>query len=94
MHYSSTFNIVNSPSELFSIFVLNFNFNINNFKVFSPQIPSINKDLILKFTSNNLKTQSTTETSLMTENSSTGRFTRFSNLMVNYDYKCGHYLGI
>ena len=30
----------------------------------------------------------------MTENSSTGRFTRFSNLMVNYDYKCGHYLGI
>ena len=94
IHYSSTFNLVNLPSELFSILVLNFNFNINNFKVFSPQIPSVNKDLILKFTSNNLKTQSTIETSLMTENSSTGRFTRFSNLMVNYDYKCGHYLGI
>jgi len=28
------------------------------------------------------------------ELSNTGRFNRFSNPIISYDYKCGHYLGI
>jgi hypothetical protein len=31
---------------------------------------------------------------LFLENSNSQRVTRFSNLLVNYDYKTGHYLGV
>ena len=30
----------------------------------------------------------------MSENSTGYRFNRFSNALISYDYKCGHYLGI
>ena len=48
------------------------------------------------FSSENLTNNSTQDLSLnsMSENSSGYRFNRFSNALISYDYKCGHYLGI
>jgi hypothetical protein len=49
-----------------------------------------------QFNSENLANTSTQDLALnsMSENSSSYRFNRFSNALISYDYKCGHYLGI
>jgi hypothetical protein len=48
------------------------------------------------FSSENLTNTSSQDLSLnsMSENSAGYRFNRFSNALISYDYKCGHYLGI
>jgi hypothetical protein len=50
----------------------------------------------VQFNSENLTNTSAQDLSLnsMSENSSGYRFNRFSNALISYDYKCGHYLGI
>jgi len=50
----------------------------------------------LQFNSENLVNTSTQDLALnsMSENSAGYRFNRFSNALISYDYKCGHYLGI
>ena len=48
------------------------------------------------FSSENVSNTSATEllTSSLSESSTAYRFNRFSNPLISYDYKCGHYLGI
>ena len=49
-----------------------------------------------QFNSENLTNTSAQDLALnsMSENSAGYRFNRFSNALISYDYKCGHYLGI
>ena len=65
----------------------NFNVNFGNFK---------SENEITVFNSENLAiTNSNTNTSSsLSEMTNSYRFNRFSNPLISYDYKCGHYLGI
>ena len=65
----------------------NFNANFGNFK---------SENEITVFNSENLAiTNSNTNTSSsLSEMTNSYRFNRFSNPLISYDYKCGHYLGI
>jgi len=93
-HYSAVLNSINVISYIKSILSLNFNFTTTSYNVINLKPNQVNESTYINFSSSNLNTNDTVNTASMSENSSAGRFTRFSNLMVNYDYKCGHYLGI
>jgi len=93
-HYSSFMEFINYVKYIPTLFSLNFNLNFNymNFQLYTT-INTSQPDKI-SFTSNQLSTNNTTDINYMSEDSNSGRFVRFSNSMINYDYKCGHYLGI
>jgi len=73
--------------------IVYFNFNIISsfkYKVFNnSQLSEHN----IFYKSENLETTTSINVS-SSELSNTGRFNRFSNPIISYDYKCGHYLGI
>jgi hypothetical protein len=82
-----------TPSYLFSSFFSNFNFSyasLLNFN-FTLNTPSETSTV---YTSS--KAQKTSKETLYTnlESSSEYRYNKFSNPVISYDYKCGHYLGI
>ena len=56
-------------------------------------IVSAPKDSSLLFLSKNLSTKDSINNFSFTEHSSAQRSTRFSNSLIGYDYKTGHYLG-
>ncbi len=72
---------------------LNFNFQITSAFTQTSHTPQ-NSAESLAFTSSNFSTQDTTGEGKMADTPTAGRFVRFVSPMINYDYKCGHYLGI
>jgi hypothetical protein len=66
--------------------LVNFDFFYSSKNVFSH-----NQTLVYK-TEDSVVTDSDL-TGLFAEKSSAQRFTRFSNALINYDYKTGHYIG-
>jgi hypothetical protein len=94
IHYSSIASPFNFIEQLKQLFSLNFNFTLDlnpATKVLSTGVAQTGN---LTYSSTNLQTAATAGITSMSENTNYGRFNRFSNLMVNYDFKCGHYLGI
>jgi heme/copper-type cytochrome/quinol oxidase subunit 1 len=94
-HYSSITELFNSFNHILTLVTLNFNLNIKitfnsvlNTKITESVASSTN------YNSNQFSTTDTTNINYMSEESNSGRFLRFSNSMINYDYKCGNYLGI
>ena len=81
-----------------AILLLNTNFVVNlNLPSLSSQPTTQPKASVSStFTTDNLTINNSTEsnTVLFSETSNSTRFTRFSNPLISYDYKCGHYLGI
>jgi hypothetical protein len=78
-------------------------FNLNHFKLilnFSTSQKDLNTSTqgseTTFFNSENLNISDTiaNTTSSLSEVSNSYRFNRFSNPLISYDYKCGHYLGI
>jgi hypothetical protein len=78
-------------------------FNLNHFKLilnFSASQKDLNTSTqgseTTFFNSENLNISDTisSTTSSLSEVSNSYRFNRFSNPLISYDYKCGHYLGI
>jgi hypothetical protein len=78
-------------------------FNLNHFKLilnFSASQKDLNTSTqgseTTFFNSENLNISDTISntTSSLSEVSNSYRFNRFSNPLISYDYKCGHYLGI
>ena len=75
--------------------------NLNHFG-FSVTLQLLNLDkaevspTTVPFNSENISTSNITEgiTSSLSEVTNSYRFNRFSNPLISYDYKCGHYLGI
>jgi len=95
------------PSNLFN-FLNVFNFlsktlliNISNFSVFNSNLFTFNFSLGGSFepktltynVSDNKSTIDSTVVKSFTEHSSNQRFTRFNNILINYDYKTGNYIG-
>lgn len=76
--------------------ILSLNFNFINYSVINPK--TVNTVLVentqVTFSSDNFSTQNTANIDNMSDSSNSGRFVRFSSSMINYDYKCGNYLGI
>jgi len=75
--------------------------NLNHFGFsVTLQLLNLNKAEVspttVPFNSENISTSNITEgiTSSLSEVTNSYRFNRFSNPLISYDYKCGHYLGI
>jgi hypothetical protein len=92
----TTTNVFNSVNSLVT-------FNLNHFKLilnFNTLQQDSNTNNSASdttfFNSENLNTNDsvTNTTSSLSEVSNSYRFNRFSNPLISYDYKCGHYLGI
>jgi hypothetical protein len=96
-NFFKNFNVNSLFSSYLILFYIKdifyFNFNIISsfkYKVFNnPQLNEYN----IFYKSENLETTTSINVS-SSELSNTGRFNRFSNPIISYDYKCGHYLGI
>jgi hypothetical protein len=96
--FVSNFSIFNlypqfSVSSFLQLAILNFNVsNVSNlFTLVSVASPASTSTLY----SSNSSTASTKDTLYTNlESSSDVRYNRFSNPVISYDYKCGHYLGI
>ena len=94
IHYSSIVSPFNFLEQVKQLFALNFNFALDlNLTTNKLNMGTVETNS-LTFSSTNLQTADTVGITSMSENTNYGRFNRFSNLMVNYDFKCGHYLGI
>ena len=94
---STTFSISHITTDLISS-------NLTHFNFFSTKQTSLNESTTLRASLKettfynsenitNIDSNSNTASSL-SEVSNSYRFNRFSNPLISYDYKCGHYLGI
>ncbi len=85
-------------SVLVSLATTSHNLNLlpQSVKLSVPFNKSIKASTNVHFNSENLTNTSAQDVSLnsMSESSAGYRFNRFSNALISYDYKCGHYLGI
>jgi hypothetical protein len=85
-------NIVTSILELLKL-NLGFIFNVNTLTSASlPNYNSSNSNTI-NYSSNNMYTNPNPMYSFL-EQENLSRFSRFSNPIISYDYKCGNYIGI
>jgi hypothetical protein len=96
-----------TPYSITSIISMNINFsnvitsNLNHFSFNLNTSPTssntlTNENINVAFNSENISISNTTEnmSSSFSEVTNSYRFNRFSNPLISYDYKCGHYLGI
>jgi len=91
----SLFSLVN-PTNLFYLFntlFSNFNFAYSLRANLAVHLPTNTSTSTIYNSSKAIKTEQSSLYSNL-ESSSDVRYTKFSNPMVSYDYKCGHYLGI
>jgi hypothetical protein len=73
--------------------LLNFSFNFTTYPIFGSvsSVDVVNKNSGVFYTITDNTT--TTDKLSYSENTSSQRFTRFNNALINYDYKTGHYIG-
>ena len=93
----TTLNIPTSFTNLISYNLTHFKFSLSFFNSNTTQNAVSNESQNeVFFSSENLTTvdSSTNSSSSLSEVSNSYRFNRFSNPLISYDYKCGHYLGI
>lgn len=83
-------SILNTIFINFSFFIFPNFFTLSN--VTNPTYSEINT-LSTVFSSDELHVSSSGNLFSFTETSATPRFNRFSSVLVNYDYKTGHYIG-
>jgi len=88
----SIFNLSNL-AYLFSAFLSNFNFSYSFNSYINLANSTLNNNTTVYSTSKALTTSQDSVYSNL-ESSSDVRYNKFSNPIVSYDYKCGHYLGI
>lgn len=81
--FKIVYNVIAVNSASLSIFIS---------QLTSPVFP-LNEEPSLLFFSKNLSTKDSINNFSFTEHSSSQRSTRFSNALIGYDYKTGHYLG-
>jgi hypothetical protein len=91
----SIFYIPNSINFLLTSNFLNNNNSLNN-NLNTQNFNTADKTTSVTFTTENISTPNLVSSSntLFSETSNNIRFSRFTNPLISYDYKCGHYLGI
>lgn len=90
--YSSLLSLYNLMPNFFNIITLNLNLSMNITETYSYTPLNTNSNTI-NYHTDNLNTSTETD-SRFTDSTTYGRFIRFNNPLISYDYKCGHYLGI
>jgi hypothetical protein len=92
----TSLNMFNSLSNLISFNLSHFKFTLNFSTIPTSKNNSLTQNETTFFNSENINTVDTVNntTSSLSEVSNSYRFNRFSNPLISYDYKCGHYLGI
>ena len=90
---SSISNFTNLLPSILTITTLNTNINLNqsSFSIYTSLVSS--KD-ITKFQTSAINPTSSKGEERFSDSTTYGRFLRFSNPLISYDYKCGNYLGI
>ena len=89
----SLLSIYNIFNNIFTLFTLNFNLSFNLNFISNYNVLNNNSSTLINFTADNFNTTIDTNYNF-SDSTSYGRFIRLSNPLINYDYKCGHYLGI
>jgi hypothetical protein len=92
---NSLFCFPNLPL-FFNLLFTNFYFlNFNNVKISKYITTSTNnkESISYQLDSNDMLNSSNKTTHQFMENSQSQRFNRFNSLLINYDYKTGHYIG-
>lgn len=93
----TTFNIPTSLANLMSFNLTNLKFYItssSNFKENFNNVKSENETTVFNSENMTMINSNSNISSSLSETSNSYRFNRFSNPLISYDYKCGHYLGI
>jgi hypothetical protein len=82
-------------NNFFSLIRLNLGFNFMNLKLNANSISSDSNSVTnnISYSSDNIYANMDTKYSFL-EQESLSRFSRFSNPVISYDYKCGNYIGI
>jgi len=93
----TTFNIPTSLANLMSFNLTSFKFyttSSSNFKENFNNVKSENETTVFNSENMTMINSNSNISSSLSETSNSYRFNRFSNPLISYDYKCGHYLGI
>jgi hypothetical protein len=96
--FYSLSSLFNAPRFLFNSILLNFNVSTDIVSLSSSSsvgVSNLSSDT-KSFSSSGYESISNSDYSVYSnlETSDEYRFNRFSNPIISYDYKCGHYLGI
>jgi hypothetical protein len=96
--FYSLSSLFNAPKFLLNSLLLNFNVSSGLTLLSSSSPVSVSKQSsdVKSFSSSGYESVSNNDYSIYSnlETSDDYRFNRFSNPIISYDYKCGHYLGI
>jgi len=86
-------NLLNIFPNMLTIvsFNMNINFNLPNYSLYTTLSNNTNS---VKFQTSSITPNSSTDEDKFSDSTTYGRFLRFSNPLISYDYKCGNYLGI
>lgn len=80
-------------TNLSTLMNLNVNLNLSNTLQTSYQTFNVSNNNIT-FTADSISNTTTESETKFADSTNYGRFLRFSNPLISYDYKCGNYLGI
>ena len=91
--FNSVTNLINVLPNLLTL--ISFNMNINfNLPTYSLYTTLSSNNTSVKFQTSSITPNSSTDEDKFSDSTTYGRFLRFSNPLISYDYKCGNYLGI
>jgi len=99
LNFTSFLSLSNITATIKSLLITNINLNLSTYTSSTKHTISSFGDeqsnLTLSYSTDNLNSLVSNDSTntLLSETSSNVRFTRFSNPLISYDYKCGHYLG-
>jgi len=90
---NSVTNLLNVLPNMLTIvsFNMNINFNLPSYSLYTTLS---NNSTSVKFQTSSITPNSSTDEDKFSDSTTYGRFLRFSNPLISYDYKCGNYLGI
>jgi heme/copper-type cytochrome/quinol oxidase subunit 1 len=91
--FNSITNLLNILPNMLTL--VSFNMNINfNLPTYSLYTTLSSNSTSVKFQTSSITPNSSTDEDKFSDSTTYGRFLRFSNPLISYDYKCGNYLGI
>jgi hypothetical protein len=90
---NSIYNVLALVPNLLTLISFNTNININMFNYDTYTAYLTTKESV-KFQTSSITPSSSGNEDKFSDSTTYGRFLRFSNPLISYDYKCGNYLGI
>lgn len=90
---SSLYNVFSVLPNMLTLLSFNTNINISMFN-YDTYMTRVTTKESVKFQTSSITPSSSNSEDKFSDSTTYGRFLRFSNPLISYDYKCGNYLGI